>query len=191
MKEASWCLLSTWLFSASCVVDALWLVLTCNTKIFTFHVHSPLSIHIFQTPEFLVINLPNLFLSVPWPANQSTHHCHVPIYYNLRPLFFPQKIEGRVQSLKLCPLVGFYLLSFFLGHPWKWLLCTSHPFSACTACHILIQPIHKLSSGFCHPLQLFFGVQFMRNCFQAFLTLRLGDSNRTQLVMGISSHMVT
>lgn len=31
-----------WLFSASCMVDVLWLVLTCDIKSFTFHVHSPI-----------------------------------------------------------------------------------------------------------------------------------------------------
>lgn len=59
MTETGWYQLAEsfwWLFSVFSLVDVLWWVLTCDTKIFTLHPYSSMYIHMFlpQTSLFLV-----------------------------------------------------------------------------------------------------------------------------------------
>lgn len=95
------------LFSPSSVMDALCWALTCETKIFTSHIHfyrfirTPLS----QTPLSLVF--------LPTDSDQadkpfaSTHD-------------FLLKVNYQMHKSKLCPLKGILLSAVFRATP-KWL----------------------------------------------------------------------
>lgn len=79
--------LSTWLFSASFIVDVLWWLLTCDTKMFTC-VCSCVFLHASKTSLRQFSSL-SLFM----PSDQHVRVCQ---YTNLKPVLCPHKVDSHV-----------------------------------------------------------------------------------------------
>lgn len=111
--EVGWFQLSIWLSSASSMVDTLWCVLICNTKIFILCVHTICPFMClysrFLDPSFLIFYLPG-----PRQDNQAIHHCSwVCMFHTLS-----HKVGDQIYYPKLYPLKGLFLTTLFQKRVW-------------------------------------------------------------------------
>lgn len=101
LTEMGW-VISTWLFSVSFMVDVLWWMLTCDTKILTCCIHSHALLHA-STLRPPCPSIQSFYFYAPWPA------CHNICLWVVRPLLCLYKVDGQVYCLSSAHWEGFPL----------------------------------------------------------------------------------
>lgn len=159
-------ILSTWLFSASSMVDAWQWAFTWDTTIFALCADSHICLHI-PLPQTFLSLIFIFLLPGPGPASQATRYCSViPYMLDLGLLFFLHCERSQVHCLKVafwedfphCCLEGgssvsYSAATFYLGLAPK---CHAN-LLVCQA-----QPSPTLSAGQKGPLQAVISVSWER-----------------------------
>ena len=119
-------ILSTQLLRVSSAVCAFWWAFAWDTNISTVCVHSevrsPLS-----SLDFLVTNIPVLFLPSPWP------HISTDLYF--WPSLTLDTVDNEYTALCSAHWRGFSFTTVIQGHPWVELWCASVHFQMVPAYH--------------------------------------------------------